>query len=391
MPTYPSQFATSPCGPRIHGKGWANRRLGKYYFSVEEGKILVGSRGYSEIVNSSTDSTPQIQSYTTAQGLSINSINAIAETVMETCGWEVTMAGAIKIARNGFKTFGPVDGLANGEISALFQDQSGEICAFIRDRQGNEFITHFKNDDSPPFVFLCRRDINIWAGVGGRRLFRTNLGSGGRRREMDCSGSRSTASFAQLAHARPTAVYSSKNGLVTDDVFTLFEDSRGDVWIGSISPSLNGLTRWKRSKQALHTFTDAEGLPSTNVLPTAFAEDRAGNVWVGLHLAGLVRYDSKRFTVFNGNDGAPRGWILAIYCDHSGRLWVSGGQDGVSRIDDPKAAHPAFVHYTVAEGLSSNQVNCITEDQWGRLYFGTGRGLDRLDPSYGSHQTLYRR
>jgi signal transduction histidine kinase len=62
---------------------------------------------------------------------------------------------------------------------------------------------------------------------------------------------------------------------------------------------------------------------------------------------------------------------------------VSGGQNGVSRIDDPGAARPRFVSYTTAEGLSSNQVQCITEDKWGRVYFGTSRGLDRLDPATG--------
>ena len=352
-------------------------------FQSREGKILVGSRGYTEIVNSSTDSNPQLQSYTTAQGLSVNSINAISEDRDGNLWLGTDNGGAIKIARNGFKTFGPVDGLADGEISSLFQDQSGQICAFIRDRQGNEFITHFEERGFASLRLHLPMGLKNLGWGWGQQAFQDKSREWWAPTGDGLYRFQSATSFAQLAHTRPTTVYSSKNGLVTDDVFTLFEDSRGDVWIGSISPSLNGMTRWKRSQQALHTFTEAEGLPSTNVLPTAFGEDQAGNVWVGFNLAGLARYDSKRFTVFNGNDGAPRGWILAIYCDRSGRLWVSGGQDGVSRIDDPKAAHPTFVHYTVAEGLSSNQVNCITEDQWGRLYFGTGRGLDRLDPATG--------
>ena len=45
--------------------------------------------------------------------------------------------------------------------------------------------------------------------------------------------------------------------------------------------------------------------------------------------------------------------------------------------------HPTFVHYTVKEGLSSDQITCITEDQWGRIYVGTGIGVDRLDPDTG--------
>jgi two-component sensor histidine kinase len=37
----------------------------------------------------------------------------------------------------------------------------------------------------------------------------------------------------------------------------------------------------------------------------------------------------------------------------------------------------------VKEGLSSDQITCITEDQWGRIYIGTGIGIDRLDPETG--------
>ena len=86
------------------------------------------------------------------------------------------------------------------------------------------------------------------------------------------------------------------------------------------------------------------------------SEDRAGNAWVGLHLAGLARYDSKRFTMFNGNDGTKR-LDSRHYCDHSGRLWCR--VETVQSHRQSTGCTSVFVHYTVAEGLSSNQVNCI--------------------------------
>ena len=42
-----------------------------------------------------------------------------------------------------------------------------------------------------------------------------------------------------------------------------------------------------------------------------------------------------------------------------------------------------FVRYTPAEGLSSIGVNCVTEDEFGNIYVGTGRGLDRLNTNTG--------
>jgi ligand-binding sensor domain-containing protein len=66
-----------------------------------------------------------------------------------------------------------------------------------------------------------------------------------------------------------------------------------------------------------------------------------------------------------------------------GRLWIASTEGGLGRIDDPTADHPSVVRYTVKEGLSTDQITCITEDQWGRIYVGTGIGLDRLDPQTG--------
>src|SRR5205085_10756394 len=45
--------------------------------------------------------------------------------------------------------------------------------------------------------------------------------------------------------------------------------------------------------------------------------------------------------------------------------------------------HPTFVNYSTAQGLSGNVIFAVTEDLYGRIYIGTGQGLDRLDPMTG--------
>ena len=42
-----------------------------------------------------------------------------------------------------------------------------------------------------------------------------------------------------------------------------------------------------------------------------------------------------------------------------------------------------FSRYTTAQGLSSNQVTAVVEDQSGRIYASTAGGIDRLDPVTG--------
>ena len=55
----------------------------------------------------------------------------------------------------------------------------------------------------------------------------------------------------------------------------------------------------------------------------------------------------------------------------------------MNRIDDPAADTLRVVKYTTLDGLSSNNIRSITEDEWGRIYAGTGHGVDRLDLETG--------
>ena len=114
--------------------------------------------------------------------------------------------------------------------------------------------------------------------------------------------------------------------------------------------------------------------------PTAFAEDRSGQLWMGFYDGGLARLSNGGFTNFFETDGVPRGMIKALYLDHSGRLWIASSRGGLARIDNPSEARPRVVAYTTADGLSSNSVACLTEDHWGRIYACTGQGIDRLAP-----------
>ncbi len=93
---------------------------------------------------------------------------------------------------------------------------------------------------------------------------------------------------------------------------------------------------------------------------------------------GLSRFDGYTFTNYGEDDGLPRD----IVRDSKGRLWI-GSYDGLVCVDNPGADSPAFRLYSTREGLSSNQVSAIVEDLEGRLYVGTGRGVDRLDPESG--------
>jgi two-component sensor histidine kinase len=164
----------------------------------------------------------------------------------------------------------------------------------------------------------------------------------------------------------------------------LFEDSRGDVWISIIStPAVSYLNRWERATGKFHYYDSKDVASRADSAPTAFQEDRSRNLWIGFYWGSLARYRDGKFDTFTKEDGVPAGMIRALHLDHLGRLWVATADGGLGRIDDPTQERPTFIRYATREGLSSDQITSITEDQWGRIYVGTGVGVDRLDPATG--------
>ena len=159
-----------------------------------------------------------------------------------------------------------------------------------------------------------------------------------------------------------------------------FEDAAGDVWISN-RPSgekFAKLARWERRSGLVHD--KSERLPpDARTGIAAFAQDRAGTMWIGLQLPGrLLRLKEGRFQPLSAN---WRGHINKLFVDLKGRLWITSTESGLGLIADPKSADPQLRRYTRAQGLSADEVWCVTEDRLGRIYAGTARGVDRLEPA----------
>jgi signal transduction histidine kinase len=75
--------------------------------------------------------------------------------------------------------------------------------------------------------------------------------------------------------------------------------------------------------------------------------------------------------------------VVSLLVGADGALWIGSSSAGLTVLRDVGADRPRFERYTTADGLSSNNVQCLTEDRWGRIYMGTSRGVDRLDPANG--------
>lgn len=184
--------------------------------------------------------------------------------------------------------------------------------------------------------------------------------------------------FSDLENHDPIAHYGKAEGMGGNEAFRLFEDSRGDLWLGVFGV---GIVKWERSTGQFHQYPVQQGVPEWPAL--AFAEDRTGAVWAGLWAGGLVRFRDDRCDRFSPGGGIPAGTIRTLLVDHAGRLWVGTMRAGLLRTDAPAAEQPTWVRTSTADGLASDGVQCLTEDRFGRIYAGTWRGVDCLDPATG--------
>ncbi len=344
---------------------------------VADGRIWIGTTdGLTEFDG------VRMRSYTRAHGLSERSVHKIVEDKDGNLWMATYGSGVMKLIRNGFISYGEEDNSGLAQVYSILEDDKGELFAIGEGWR----IGHFDKDKfasvrpnipdvpsntwMPQLAFLDHT--GEWWVASNRGLYRFP-----RQSRID-----------RLPYIRPSAIYTSHDGLPEGSVHRFFEDSRGDLWMSTSGSARDRLVRWERATGSFHQYSEKDGLPPSN-MPFAFCEDRANNLWIGFYDGGVARHRRGRFETFTGSAGSagsiawPTGVITKLFLDQSGRIWIASSRSGLSRIDDPTSDHPIPFNYTTADGLSSNDTRCFTEDKWGRIYVGTVRGVDQLDPRTG--------
>ena len=353
----------------------------------QDGHLWIGSKGEGLIEFDGV----RFRRYTTAHGLSSNIIEARSLTEDRDGNLWLSPSGngVMKLARSSFVTYTESDGLGDKLVGSIFKNRAGEWYVVTDKWRINRFDGRLDEGrftnvrvNLPPRITdaMWRRWREIIQDHAGEWWVGTTEGLYRFPR---------VARIEQLGRARPLAVYTARDGLASDDVTHLFEDSRGDLWIATFTPDREILSRWERATGQFHRYSDRDGLRPGQAA-YCFEEDAAGGVWIGFRDGGLARYGAGRFTLFGVADGLPAGDIIYLHLDAAGRLWATAGLAGLIRIDNLQADRPRFITYAPREGLSGDYTNALTEDAQGRIYVGTPQGVDRLDSATGQikHYTV---
>src|SRR5207245_1758584 len=188
-------------------------------------------------------------------------------------------------------------------------------------------------------------------------------------------------------------------GLRSTMTQTIAVDASGQLWVGTdkeLAIWKNGefATKWDQTCEAgfgveglaasraggmwvagnghVRRFKDGKWVANYGAYPwskgvlSQMAEDRHGQLWLGIYGSGVFRYTTNGVVLtISHSEGLPGNFVRSLVEDREGNIWVGAEGQGITRIK------PAiFRSYARKHGLSSNQVLTICEGRDGELWLG---------------------
>ena len=166
--------------------------------------------------------------------------------------------------------------------------------------------------------------------------------------------------------------YSVKQGLSTQKVYTLLQDSKDYIWLGTA----NGVSRFDGKKFENFTFRDSLATGGVR----SIIEDSLGYIWFGHLNGGISRYNGHKFQQAGFDSLTITGDVTGI-AQNKDKMWFTSANDGAILTDFPvnNIKHIKAKQFLGKDGLS-DQVFGANLKRDGSLICITDVGLRRFNP-----------
>lgn len=199
---------------------------------------------------------------------------------------------------------------------------------------------------------------------------------------------RESEQFERLPH-NPPDLWDVKR----ETIYSIYEDHNGTLWIATHG---RGLSEWRPdANRFVYHQSNGPGSINDNFVRVLY-EEPSGVLWAGTDVGlNYLEHETGQWHSYEHDPANPaslsHNWVLTIHGDQAGNLWVGTTGGGLNRFD-PK--EETFTHYGEKDGLASDQIEEILEDDRGFLWLGTSNGLSKFDPqsetfiNYGANRGL---
>jgi ligand-binding sensor domain-containing protein/serine phosphatase RsbU (regulator of sigma subunit) len=379
-------------------------KTGNLWFGTEGGGVSCYDRQSSRYPNAVPENS--FTNFTLKQGLANNTVFSITEDNSGNLWFGTNGGGLSRYDGKSFMSFTTVQGMANNLIWGITEDKKGDIwfCTHgggVCRYSGNTENSHdtssrnlkttrnsFTNFDKSQGL-LTDIIFNVKEDKSGKLWFGTN-GGGVSCYDPQDEGKHQEGSFT---------TYTSAQGLAGNIVWSIEEDRTGALWFGTDG---GGVSRYIQGTQAplnfdkspekisFTNFTKEQGLANNTVW--CIKEDKKGDLWFATNGGGISRYTShgkevplkigssgaSYFTNFTTSEGLPTNFVISILEDEEENLWFGTNGGGVCRFDPKGKNGTFFTSFTTTQGLSSDIVTAIAKDKKGNILFGTSSGFTVL-------------
>ncbi|MFT3751574.1 MAG: two-component regulator propeller domain-containing protein [Paludibacter sp.] len=218
---------------------------------------------------------------------------------------------------------------------------------------------------------------NLWFSTKGNGLVRASVTS---------------ASPLGYTFTRFTADERNPGAISGDDVYYTYEDSQHRIWVALFGGGLNLITSQNGSVVFKNKFNSFENYPKYGLYMEVrnIAEDKDGRIWVGTS-DGLMSFDSHfknpahiNFEIYRNemaSSNVSDNDIYVLYKDAASQIWISVFGGGLSKLVkyDKDTKRPVFKSYSQKEGLNTDVILSIVEDNDNALWLATENSLSRFD------------
>jgi signal transduction histidine kinase/ligand-binding sensor domain-containing protein len=123
------------------------------------------------------------------------------------------------------------------------------------------------------------------------------------------------------------------NGLPQNSVYAILQSRDGYLWF----TTLDGLVRYDGVRFRVFNRANTRGIHSNRF--DALLEGDGGEMWIGTEDGGLTRYKDGSFRTYTTQDGLPSNWVIGVRQDQDGEALISTASGYVRWKDERLAAY----------------------------------------------------